>query len=375
MRTDAKLAENSLRSSAEWKKNEIAGVDDDRIDTRLEDGDAIIDGELKVHSLSGHERNHFFLNHRGGESFSDLSALSGLDSESDSRGFVTIDYDRDGMLDLALVNANQPLMQLFHNEIGEIAPGGRGLIALRFEGGNKTSEVSEWSNRDGYGVMVEMVLPDGTLLKREHRCGDGYAAQNSRTMIIGIGKADRSTKVTVRWPSGKVSLLNEIKEGELVTVREELTGEGHQREEYRKGVRSETGGVRVRAGVTFPLARETPGKIQVYTTMATWCPSCLKHLPQLAVLQDDAVALFAVPIDPEDDEEKLGEYVARHSPPYEMLRGVPAAKREEVNGFLSDALGIANPGLPSSVIADSEGNVLQVMQGIPTVSELRKLRK
>ena len=373
MRTDEKLAENSLRSSAEWKKNEIGGEDDERIDSRLEDGDEMIDGELKVHSLSGHERNHFFLNHRAGESFSDLSALSGLDSESDSRGFAMIDYDRDGMLDLALVNANNPLMQLFHNNIGEISPSGRGLIALRFEGGNKTAEASEWSNRDGYGAMVEVSFSDGRILKREHRCGDGYASQSSRTMIIGIGEAKIATKVSVRWPSGKVSLLSEVREGELVTIREDGSGEGVERELYCKEMKPNES--RVEEVVKFPLARETPGKIQVYTTMATWCPSCLKHLPALTVLQDEAVALFAVPIDPEDDEGKLTDYVTAHVPPYEMLREVSAAEKEEVNELLSNVLKIANPGLPSSVIADSKGNVLHVMEGIPTVSQLRKLKR
>ncbi|YCM43503.1 ASPIC/UnbV domain-containing protein [Verrucomicrobiaceae bacterium 227] len=373
MRTDAKLAENSLRSSEEWKKNEIGGVDDQRIDTRLEDGDEMIDGELRVHSLSGHERNHFFLNHDAGESFSDISALSGLDSDSDSRGAVIFDYDRDGMPDLALVNANQPLTQLFHNEIGEISPGGRGLLALRFEGGSTSSEASEWSNRDGYGAMVEVVLPDGTLLKREHRCGDGYASQGSRTMLIGIGEAGKATKVSVRWPSGRTSLLTDVKEGELVTIREDETAEGHEREVYRKEVKPAIRALE--AGVVFPLARETPGQIQVYTTMATWCASCLKHLPSLAILQDDSVALFAVPIDPTDDEAKLGEYLAKHSPPYEMLRGISSPRRDEVSEYLSRALNVANPALPSTIIADSEGRILDVMAGIPTVSQLRKLRK
>lgn len=373
MRTDEKLAENSLRSSAEWKKNEIAGVDDERIDSRLEDGDEMVDGQLRVHSLSGHERNHFFLNQGAGEYFSDLSALSGLDSESDSRGFVMIDYDRDGMQDLALVNANQPLMQLFHNEIGEVSPVGRGVIGLRFQGGNRTAKASELSNRDGYGAMVEVILKGGTVLKREHRCGDGYASQGSRTMLIGIGEAEGAEKILVRWPSGKVTVLTEVKEGELVTVSEVETGDGKVSEVYRKELNSRRG--EGRPVVPFSLGRVTPGKVQVYTTMATWCPSCLKHLPQLAILQDESVALFGVPIDPDDDDAKLDEYVSKNSPPYEILRGISTGKRVEVSDFLAASLQIASAGLPSSVIVDSEGNVLHVMQGVPTISQLRRLMR
>lgn len=370
MRTDNGLADTAARTSDEWKKDDIGGSADPQIDTRLEEGDEMIDGKLAVHSLSGHERNHFFLNKNAGEDFSDLSALSGLDSDSDSRGFVIIDYDRDGWQDLALVNSNQPLMQLFHNDIGEITPFGSGLIAVRLIGGNDTAAASEWSNRDGYGAMVEVTLPSGKILKREHRCGEGYSAQSSRTMIVGIGAEEGATRVLVRWPSGRTSTVEGPAEGMLVTISEKGEEGEFSQETYRREL------VRPEAPASlkprFPLVRKTPGKIQVYTTMATWCPSCRKHLPGLAALRDEQVALIGVPIDPEDDDEKLAVYMVENSPPYEMLKGLREPEKEAVHQFLATALDDENPGLPSSVIADGEGNVLEVLPGIPTLSQVRK---
>ena len=75
------------------------------------------------------------MNFRGGR-FSDLSTLSGLDSEADGRSFVWWDYDRDGWLDIALVNANRPLLNLFRNQIGE-QPGAANqqMIGIRLVGG------------------------------------------------------------------------------------------------------------------------------------------------------------------------------------------------------------------------------------------------
>ena len=67
---------------------------------------------LKSHSFSGGERNRFFLN-GAGRTYTDLSGVSGLDSIADSRGFALIDYDRDGWMDLVVVNSNEPQLQLF----------------------------------------------------------------------------------------------------------------------------------------------------------------------------------------------------------------------------------------------------------------------
>ena len=156
-------------------------------------------------SVSGGERNPLFLSLQS-EQFSDIAGISGLDHPGDSRSFGILDYDRDGWQDIVLVNANAPLLQLFRNQIGLSAKSRDfgGMIALRFVGGNDTPQPqSLFSNRDGYGAKVSVKLGEQTLL-REHRAGEGFAAQNSSTMIIGIGKQAQADSVVVRWPSGIV---------------------------------------------------------------------------------------------------------------------------------------------------------------------------
>ena len=85
MRTDENLSRQSFRFSSEWKRSG-AGQLTPEIDTRLAGVEKRGD-KLVVHSLSGGERNHFFSN-RKGTAFTDLSALSGLDTPADSRGFA-----------------------------------------------------------------------------------------------------------------------------------------------------------------------------------------------------------------------------------------------------------------------------------------------
>ena len=75
------------------------------------------DGQKRVvmHSLSGWERNHLFLNR--GKNFDDVSMISGVDTDCDTRAHCTLDIDRDGASDLVVANGNKPQLQVFRNNI------------------------------------------------------------------------------------------------------------------------------------------------------------------------------------------------------------------------------------------------------------------
>jgi len=57
-------------------------------------------------------------------------------------------------------------------------------------------------------------------LLREHRAGEGFSAQNSATLIVGLGAHLRADAVRVRWPSGRVQHLAEVAAGSLLTAYE-----------------------------------------------------------------------------------------------------------------------------------------------------------
>ena len=130
----------------------------------------------------------------------ELCGVSGLDSAEDGRAFVWLDYDRDGRIDIAKVNANAPLLQLFHNEI----EGAGNFVAIRLLG-------------QGVGAWIEGIA-GGVRVVRESHAGEGFAAQNSRTLLIGIGDAPGLTDLTVRWPSGAVQEIGEAVAGTLLIV-------------------------------------------------------------------------------------------------------------------------------------------------------------
>ena len=340
--------------------------------------------ETAAYSHSGNERNHLFLN-QDGRQFLDAGGLSGLDDPGDGRSFAIFDFDRDGWQDFVTASINRPTVRLYRNRIGnsEAARQAGHMIAFRFVGGNDRAEPSETLGpRDGYGARVRLLAGDLRLV-REHRCGEGLAAQNSATLLVGLGANERAEGVVVEWPSGHVQELGDLPAGHEVTVYEEPAdsrdGRGFEIEPYR--------GLESRAtiadrGTSFPVlpmvreADEVGAELQLITTMATWCPKCKSELPQLARLRDyfdaDELAMHGLPADLEDDSHELAEYVDRFHPVYDMLLHLSKQERIELSSVFRQALRV-DEVFPATVVTDRSGRILFASPGVPTVSDIEKL--
>jgi hypothetical protein len=55
------------------------------------------------------------------------------------------------------------------------------------------------------------------------RSGGSYISQNDLRVHFGIGKAERVELLEIRWPSGAVDTLQDVKPNQLIVVKE---GEG-----------------------------------------------------------------------------------------------------------------------------------------------------
>lgn len=330
-------------------------------------------------SFSGNERNKMFYS-RGARDFRDISAIAGLDNPADGRVLSLWDYDRDGRQDLAVVNSNAPLLNLYRNEVP--APGK--AIAINFVGGHKTATAgSKWSNRDGYGVKV-LVQAGGQSYLRELHCGEGMASQNSKTLLIGIGQAEQADRVEVRWPSGVVSQTSAVEAGTLLTFFEDPADPGAVSGSPKKSPylvkQAETRAPVTLTGPRYPAFPQLAGVeankgLRLYTTMATWCAVCKEHLPQVRQLRDsfaeDRLGLYGLPVDPSDDPKRLATYQKDFKPAYLLLDKLPAPQKNSVTEFLKQVN--AHEALPSTVVTDHSGQVLLVTPGLPTVSQLRAL--
>lgn len=364
MRSDKKLGQD-FRDSRDWEF-ELGEFDISMTTVVGMDTGDLPETKRVSHSFSGHERNHLFRNERG-QRFDDLSPVTGLDHDGDSRGFSLLDFDRDGFTDIAMINANRPTFQLYRNQLGDLGVPARS-IAVRFVGGNATSEPSRFACRDGYGATVR-VRADGLDLLREHRCGDGFAAQNSDVMLVGIGDRDRVDSLTVTWPSGHEQTVANVGAGTLVRAFE------------ASGIEEEQYGPALRIPETSPLGDDvdrlslvSAGELPVlHVTFATWCEACIRYLPQERRLHDALgkdVRIVGVPVDPADDAAKIAAWAERFRPAGELLAPLAPEALAPLQTLIEGRLG-SGP-LPSSVLTDGAGRVIAVWAGVPTVSDLRR---
>ncbi len=324
--------------------------------------------------FSGSEKNSVFRQGSDGV-FSNVSGVSGLDSVSDGRTIAFLDYDRDGFLDVIATNANQPTLDIFRNQVGQIG-GNNKSVFVKLIGGNTTEAKSELATRDGVGALIRVTTGELTQ-SREVRKGEGLATQSSSHHHFGLNDHEAAKKIVVRWPSGQESIVEDIPAGSLVTVYEvasEAKNEsGFELTPYRRA------STRV-VIKTPPRSPEFPIEVdrnddsfKVISSMATWCPNCKNHLPEFELLErrfDGQVETYAVSIDFKDTPKKLAQYVEDNSPAYELL----PRSLENAAGFtqfLVDQLG--RGGLPFSVVLSPEGEVVLVKDGLPTVSELKKV--
>lgn len=375
MRSDKTLPTEDFRGATEWKFDALTDSMRPEMDRRYETGFVKDEEGRKWHSFSGHERNRLFVNSEG-RSFRDDSILSGLDNIADGRAFAVCDFDRDGWQDIALVNANYPLLNLYRNEIRKTNDSrtAREFIAVRLVGGNRESRASsKFSNRDAIGAEVCVNLGQREI-RRELRCGEGFAAQNSNTLIIGIGATSQVEGLTVDWPSGSTTSTGPVSAGQLVTCFEDES-------EANGGFRIENYVLAVGDFSAQKPPQDSPLKLslssapysdryRLITTMATWCEACKKQQPQLAhlrnVFPEDQLEMIGVPADPIDSQDDLTNYMQTYRPAYRLVMIDNAELKSLQKTLRTEAL-------PSTIITDSSGVVIQAFAGVPSASAVAKL--
>jgi hypothetical protein len=162
------------------------------------------------------QRKLLYKNLRNGR-FDDVSydVGPGISTPVAARGCAFGDFDNDGDLDV-VVNTVNDFPQLLRCDSHT---GNRWL---------KVKTIGTKSNRSGIGARLKCVthVPGEKSLHSqidEVRSGGGYFSQNDLRIHFGIGKAEKVEILEIRWPSGLVETLRDIKPNQLIFVKE---GEG-----------------------------------------------------------------------------------------------------------------------------------------------------
>jgi len=146
--------------------------------------------------------------------FADVSfqAGPGISAPSTSRGAAFGDFDNDGDIDIVVntVNDYPQLLRcdskLAHNWI-------------------KIHTTGTKSNRSGIGARLTCVtqVPGESKPHRqidEVRSGGGYFSQNDLRVHFGLGKAEKVDLLEIRWPSGQIDTLKDVRANQVIYVKE-----------------------------------------------------------------------------------------------------------------------------------------------------------
>jgi hypothetical protein len=159
------------------------------------------------------QRKLVYRNLRNGH-FADISFQvgPGISDPAASRGCAFGDFDNDGDIDV-VVNTVNDYPQLLRCD-SKLA---NNWIKVR--------TIGTKSNRSGIGARLTCVIHVAGESKPhrqidEVRSGGSYISQNDLRIHFGLGKAERVDLLEVRWPSGQVDTIKDLKVNQQVFVKE-----------------------------------------------------------------------------------------------------------------------------------------------------------
>ena len=180
-----------------------SGVDDATGSFGVSWADYDQDGDLDLH-ISKADTNKLYENNGNGQ-FVDQSALTGVGDTDNGRGVAWADYDNDGDLDFYLANLSGT-NKLFQNQ----GTGNQWLSATL---------IGTFSNQSAIGARVTAVTGiDRRIIEIDG--GSGYYSQKSLAADFGFGGITNIDSLIVQWPSGIVWDTTNVAANQFLTITE-----------------------------------------------------------------------------------------------------------------------------------------------------------
>jgi hypothetical protein len=155
-----------------------------------------------------HYREPMLLARNNGKKFVDVSSVSGdvFHQPWVARGMAIGDIDNDGRID-AVVTTNGGPPHILHNETTTT----NHWITLRLTGHK--------SNRDGIGAVVKLTTAQGSQWVTA-TTSSGYLSASDPRVHFGLGDSAAASSIEIRWPSGIVQTLTNVKGDRQIQVDE-----------------------------------------------------------------------------------------------------------------------------------------------------------
>lgn len=174
------------------------------LDLAIADGHVYPEVDRHDFDVSYRQPNSAFRN-LGDGSFERIALPTAEPGPHSSRGLAVGDFNNDGAIDILIANldASPTLLQ------GRPSGGHWLLLDL----------VGTVSNRSAIGARVA-VEAAGLVQTREVRGGGSYQSQNDLRLHFGLGDSRVGEAVRIRWPSGRVQVLEGVDADQVLLVEE-----------------------------------------------------------------------------------------------------------------------------------------------------------
>jgi hypothetical protein len=206
---NAGLARSTMQHSG-WGVRFLDYDNDGWKDLLIAQGHDLDTVELNYPNL--HYREPMLLLRNTGRDFIDVSADSGAVFHQSwlGRGMAIGDIDNDGRLD-AVVATNDGPAYILRNE----TPTQNHWLTLRL--------VGHKSNRDAIGAEVQLVTAKGQQFATVSTAGS-YLSSSDKRVHFGLGSESTAQSIEIRWPSGILQTLKNIRADQILQVDEAPAG-------------------------------------------------------------------------------------------------------------------------------------------------------
>jgi hypothetical protein len=123
------------------------------------------------------------------------------------RGAAAGDIDNDGAIDIVTSNIGANA-HVLHNNAGRR----NHWIGIATRGTR--------SNRDGIGCRIKITAGSGAVQYYTVNTAGSYLSASDRRVLAGLGADDTVKQIEIRWPSGQLQTLENVKANRWLTVTE-----------------------------------------------------------------------------------------------------------------------------------------------------------
>jgi len=144
-----------------------------------------------------------------GKGFEDVSASAGevFQQRFVARGMAVGDIDNDGRLD-AVINSHDGGLFVLHN----VSKNTNHWLTLKLEG--------RTSNRDGIGAQIKLTSSSGAAQYVTVSTTGSYLSASDKRAHFGLGNDTAVKSIEIRWPSGTVQILENVRANQILNVTE-----------------------------------------------------------------------------------------------------------------------------------------------------------